>query len=32
MSSATAATYKWLYQEFTTDTTWLCVSFVRIFP
>ncbi|MFI6814484.1 DUF6461 domain-containing protein [Nonomuraea sp. NPDC050328] len=29
MSSATAAPYEWLYQEFTTDTTWLCVSFVR---
>ncbi len=29
MSSATAATYEWLYQEFTTDATWLCLSFVR---
>ncbi|GAA2686301.1 DUF6461 domain-containing protein [Nonomuraea recticatena] len=31
MSKATAATYEWLYQEFTDGVgeTWLCVSFVR---
>ncbi|MFD0887726.1 DUF6461 domain-containing protein [Streptosporangium algeriense] len=31
MSGATAATYEWLYREFTdsTDSTWLHVCFVR---
>ncbi|MFG2075110.1 DUF6461 domain-containing protein [Nonomuraea maritima] len=34
MSSATAATYEWLYREFTDGVgdTWLCVCFVRDVP
>ncbi|MFI7613701.1 hypothetical protein ACIBP6_20965 [Nonomuraea terrae] len=31
MLPASAATYEWLYRKFTdgTDSTWLCVCFVR---
>ncbi len=29
MRSATAATYEWLYQEYTADETWLCAAFVK---